>query len=110
MHLGFHIYDTGFQSPNVNASTPLVYSTTLVLLVLVLLLNLGAVILRNRLRKKFRDGSLRMSPDVLPSAHDLPPPAGADADDGARGRPLPALVRPDPRPEGRLAVASRPAR
>lgn len=56
MHLGFHIYDTGFQSPNVNASTPLVYSTTLVLLVLVLLLNLGAVILRNRLRKKFRTG------------------------------------------------------
>ena len=56
MHLGFHIYDTGFQSPNVDASTPLVYSTTLVLLVLVLLLNLGAVLLRNRLRKKFRTG------------------------------------------------------
>jgi phosphate transport system permease protein len=56
MHLGFHIYDTGFQSPNVDASTPLVYSTTLVLLVLVLLLNLGAVLMRNRLRKKFRTG------------------------------------------------------
>lgn len=56
MHLGFHIYDTGFQSPNVDASTPLVYSTTLVLLVLVLLLNLGAITLRNRLRKKFRTG------------------------------------------------------
>ncbi|MCC7136864.1 MAG: phosphate ABC transporter permease PstA [Planctomycetes bacterium] len=56
MHLGFHIYDTGFQSPNVDASTPLVYSTTLVLLGLVLLLNLGAITLRNRLRKKFRTG------------------------------------------------------
>jgi phosphate transport system permease protein len=56
MHLGFHIYDTGFQSPNVDASTPLVYSTTLVLLTLVLVLNLGAVLLRNRLRKKFRTG------------------------------------------------------
>jgi phosphate transport system permease protein len=56
MHLGFHIYDTGFQSPNVDASTPLVYSTTLVLILLVLLLNLGATLLRNRLRKKFRTG------------------------------------------------------
>jgi phosphate transport system permease protein len=56
MHLGFHIYDTGFQSPNVDASTPLVYSTTLVLLVLVLVLNLGAVLLRNRLRRRFRTG------------------------------------------------------
>jgi phosphate transport system permease protein len=56
MHLGFHIYDTAFQSPNVDASTPLVYSTTLVLLVLVLVLNLGATLLRNRLRRKFRTG------------------------------------------------------
>jgi phosphate transport system permease protein len=56
MHLGFHIYDTGFQSPSVDASTPLVYSTTLVLLVLVLVLNLGATILRNRLRRRFRTG------------------------------------------------------
>ena len=56
MHLGFHIYDTGFQSPNVDASTPLVYSTTLVLLSLVLLLNLGATLLRGRLRKRFRTG------------------------------------------------------
>jgi phosphate transport system permease protein len=56
MHLGFHVYDTGFESPNVDASTPLVYSTTLVLIVLVLLLNLGATLLRNRLRRKFRTG------------------------------------------------------
>jgi phosphate transport system permease protein len=56
MHLGFHVYDTGFQSPNVDASTPLVYSTTLVLLTLVLVLNLGATLLRSRLRRRFRTG------------------------------------------------------
>jgi len=56
MHLGFHIYDTGFQASNIDAARPLVYSTTLVLLGLVLVLNLGAVLLRNRLRKKFKTG------------------------------------------------------
>ncbi len=56
MHLGFHVYDTGFQSPNVEASRPTVYATTMVLLALVLLLNVGAVLLRNRLRRKFRTG------------------------------------------------------
>ncbi len=56
MHLGFHIYDTGFQRPMVDAARPLVYSTTLVLLLLVLVLNLGAILLRNRLRKKFSTG------------------------------------------------------
>ena len=39
-----------------DASTPLVYATTLVLIVLVLVLNLGATLLRNRLRRKFRIG------------------------------------------------------
>jgi phosphate transport system permease protein len=31
MHLGFHIYDVGFQSPNVEAARPLVYATALLL-------------------------------------------------------------------------------
>jgi len=53
MHLGFHIYDVGFQSPNVEAARPMVYSTTLLLLVLVLLLNLLALVVRNRLKKRF---------------------------------------------------------
>jgi len=53
MHLGFHIYDVGFQSPNVDAARPMVYMTTLLLLTIVLLLNLAAITLRNRLRKKF---------------------------------------------------------
>jgi phosphate transport system permease protein len=53
MHLGFHIYDVGFQSPNVEAAKPMVYITTLVLITVVMLLNLTAVLLRNHLRKKY---------------------------------------------------------
>lgn len=53
MHLGFHIYDVGFQSPNVDAARPMVFMTTVLLLAVVLFLNLGAIRLRNRLRKKF---------------------------------------------------------
>jgi len=54
MHLGFHIYDVGFQSPNVEAAKPMVYATVLVLLVLVVVLNLAAIVLRNRLRRRLR--------------------------------------------------------
>jgi phosphate transport system permease protein len=53
MHLGFHIYDVGFQSPNVEAAKPMVYITTLVLITVVVLLNLTAIILRNHLRKRY---------------------------------------------------------
>lgn len=53
MHLGFHIYDVGFQSPNVDAARPMVYTTTLLLLLIVIALNLTAIALRNRLRKKY---------------------------------------------------------
>jgi phosphate transport system permease protein len=53
MHLGFHIYDVGFQSPNVDAARPMVFATTLLLLVIVVLLNLFAIGLRNRLRRKY---------------------------------------------------------
>lgn len=56
MHLGYHVFDAGFQSPNVEASRPIVFSTALVLLALVLLLNLGAILLRNRLRRRMRTG------------------------------------------------------
>lgn len=52
MHLGFHIYDVGFQSPNVDAARHMVYTTTLLLIILVLLLNWAAIVLRGRLRKK----------------------------------------------------------
>ena len=54
MHLGFHIYDVGFQSPNVEAAKPMVYATAVLLLVLVMLLNLTAIVVRNRLRKKYQ--------------------------------------------------------
>lgn len=53
MHLGFHIYDVGFQSPNVEAARPLVYSTALLLVVIIMSLNLAAIRIRNRLREKY---------------------------------------------------------
>ncbi len=54
MHLGFHIYDVGFQSPNVEAARPLVYATALLLVLVIVLLNLTAIFIRNRLREKYR--------------------------------------------------------
>ncbi|MSP27700.1 MAG: phosphate ABC transporter permease PstA [Methylococcales bacterium] len=54
MHLGFHIYDVGFQSPNVEAARPLVYATALLLVLVIAVLNLTAIIFRNRLREKYR--------------------------------------------------------
>jgi phosphate transport system permease protein len=53
MHLGFHIYDVGFQSPNVDAARPMVFATTMLLLLIVVLMNLFAITLRNRLRRKY---------------------------------------------------------
>ncbi|MDD3517782.1 MAG: phosphate ABC transporter permease PstA, partial [Chromatiales bacterium] len=54
MHLGFHIYDVGFQSPNVEAARPLVYATALTLVVIIMALNLSAIGIRNHLREKYR--------------------------------------------------------
>ncbi|MEI6666695.1 MAG: phosphate ABC transporter permease PstA [Acidobacteriota bacterium] len=54
MHLGFHIYDVGFQSPNVEAAKPMVYATAVLLLVIVVLLNLTAIVVRTRLRRKYQ--------------------------------------------------------
>jgi phosphate transport system permease protein len=54
MHLGFHIYDVGFQSPNVEAARPLVYATAFLLVVIIIVLNLTAIRIRNRLREKYR--------------------------------------------------------
>lgn len=54
MHLGFHIYDVGFQSPNVEAARPLVYATALLLVIVIASLNLTAVMLRNRLRERYK--------------------------------------------------------
>ncbi len=57
MHLGFHIFDVGFQSPNVEAARPLVYATALVLVVIIVVLNLTAMMIRNRLRERYRGES-----------------------------------------------------
>ncbi|WP_347332815.1 phosphate ABC transporter permease PstA [Marinimicrobium locisalis] len=57
MHLGFHIYDVGFQSPNVEAARPLVYATALTLVLLIIVLNLTAIKIRNSLREKYRSAS-----------------------------------------------------
>lgn len=54
MHLGFHIYDVGFQSPNVEAARPLVYATALLLVIIIALLNMSSVALRNHLREKYK--------------------------------------------------------
>ena len=54
MHLGFHIYDVGFQSPNVEAARPLVYATAFLLILIIIFLNLAAIKIRNSLREKYR--------------------------------------------------------
>ncbi|HSH09053.1 MAG TPA: phosphate ABC transporter permease PstA [Oceanipulchritudo sp.] len=56
MHLGFHIYDLGFQSPDSEAARPMVFATTFFLILLVVILNLGAILIRNYLRKKYATG------------------------------------------------------
>lgn len=54
MHLGFHIHDVGFQSPNVEAAQPLVYATTFLLVLIIVALNISAITIRNRLRERFK--------------------------------------------------------
>ena len=53
MHLGFHIFDVGFQSRNAEAAKPMVFVTTVLLIALVTLVNATAIVVRNRLKKKF---------------------------------------------------------
>ena len=57
MHLGFHVYDLGFQSPDSDAARPMVFATTLLLIALVVCLNLGAIWIRNRLRARYKGAS-----------------------------------------------------
>lgn len=54
MHLGFHIYDVGFQTTNIEAARPLVYATAFLLVAVVITLNLTAIYIRNNLREKYR--------------------------------------------------------
>ncbi|MFN3972201.1 MAG: phosphate ABC transporter permease PstA [Gemmobacter sp.] len=56
MHLGFHIFDVGFQSRNSEAGKPMVFVTTLLLLGLIIIMNAGAIYVRNRLKRKYAGG------------------------------------------------------
>ncbi len=56
MHLGFHIYDLGFQSPDSEAARPMVWTTTLLLIGIVVLMNIVAITIRARLRARLRSG------------------------------------------------------
>lgn len=54
MHLGFHIYDLGFQSPDSEGAKPMVFATTLLLIALVVVMNLTAIRIRAQLKKKYQ--------------------------------------------------------
>ncbi len=56
MHLGFHIFDVGFQSRNSEAGKPMVFVTTLLLLALIVVMNATAIVVRNRLKRKYATG------------------------------------------------------
>jgi len=55
MSLGYHVYILSTQSPDVDATKPVLYATVLVLLVLTFLLNLSAVVIRTRMRKSLQE-------------------------------------------------------
>jgi phosphate transport system permease protein len=53
MELGYHVYVMSTQSPDVDATKPILYATVVVLLALTFLLNAAAVVVRSRMRRKF---------------------------------------------------------
>jgi phosphate transport system permease protein len=57
MHLGFSIYHMAFKSTNSEAAKPLVFTITLLLIVLIALLNLLAIGMRSRLRRRYATGA-----------------------------------------------------
>ena len=57
MHLGFHIYDLGFQSPDSEAARPMVFATTFLLIALVVIMNLAGIIVRERLRRRYKSST-----------------------------------------------------
>jgi phosphate transport system permease protein len=54
MNLGYHIYVMSTQSSNVDKTLPIQFATTLVLLMLTFTLNLSAVLIRSRLRRRMK--------------------------------------------------------
>ncbi|MCH2205392.1 MAG: phosphate ABC transporter permease PstA [Lentisphaerales bacterium] len=57
LHLGYNIYHVGFKSVDSEATKPLVFATTLLLITIVALLNLTGIIIRQRLKKKYASGA-----------------------------------------------------
>jgi phosphate transport system permease protein len=53
MHLAYLIYDVGFQSPNSQAARPMVFTITFLLVAIIVLLNVAAIWIRSRLRRRF---------------------------------------------------------
>lgn len=56
MHLGFHIFDLGFKSPDSEAARGYVWTTTLLLVTLVVMMNLIAIRIRTKLKARFVSG------------------------------------------------------
>lgn len=54
MDLGYHVYILSTQSPNIDQTRPLLQATVLVLLILTFALNIVAILIRARMRKKLR--------------------------------------------------------
>jgi len=52
MVLGYHVYVMATQSPNMEVTRPILYGTVLVLLVLTILLNVVAILIRSRIRSR----------------------------------------------------------
>jgi len=52
MELGYHVYVMATQSPDVDATKPLLYGTVFVLLALTFLLNVTAILIRSRMRTR----------------------------------------------------------
>ena len=53
MHLAYLIYDVGFQSPNSQAAQPMVFTITFLLVTIIALLNVAAIWIRSRLRRRY---------------------------------------------------------
>ncbi len=58
MHLGYHIYDLGFHSQNSEAAKPMVFTTTLLLIGIVVALDIAAISIRSRLRRRYVTGRI----------------------------------------------------
>ena len=54
MDLGYHVFTLSTQSPNIDLTRPILYATVLVLLLLTFSLNIVAILVRAKIRRKMR--------------------------------------------------------